>query len=229
MPMGWGRDCPEGRAAPRHQARRRGLPAVSVQAEQWAVRSGRSLRGLVSPHPGDPPTRLGPWAASGHRVSSLVGRGFTGPPPRLPTRAARLPPCLLGAASCPRVLCRGVAGPEPPCVAGASPPIPGRAGRGPRCPEDRAALLGGATRARALCGSGPPSAHRAQQDPSSTFSKIYKRSFCLLQAWVEDCHAVDFTRNAALLARLQDFISSKVTAGGLRPAHSSTTPPGNRQ
>ncbi|ELK11790.1 Protein very KIND [Pteropus alecto] len=51
---------------------------------------------------------------------------------------------------------------------------------------------------------------RAQQDPSSTFSKIYKRSFCLLQAWVEDCHAVDFARNADLLARIKDFISSKI-------------------
>ncbi|XP_023393815.1 protein very KIND [Pteropus vampyrus] len=51
---------------------------------------------------------------------------------------------------------------------------------------------------------------RAQQDPSSTFSKIYKRSFCLLQAWVEDCHAVDFARNATLLARIKDFISSKI-------------------
>uniref|UniRef100_A0A8C4MCW9 Kinase non-catalytic C-lobe domain-containing protein 1 n=1 Tax=Equus asinus asinus TaxID=83772 RepID=A0A8C4MCW9_EQUAS len=51
---------------------------------------------------------------------------------------------------------------------------------------------------------------RAHQDPTSTFTKIYKRSFCLLQAWVEDCYAVDFTRNAGLLGRLEDFISSKV-------------------
>uniref|UniRef100_A0A8C5VWN8 Kinase non-catalytic C-lobe domain containing 1 n=2 Tax=Microcebus murinus TaxID=30608 RepID=A0A8C5VWN8_MICMU len=51
---------------------------------------------------------------------------------------------------------------------------------------------------------------RAQQDPSSTFTKIYKRSLCVLQAWVEDCYAVDFTRNAGLLGRLEDFLSSKI-------------------
>lgn len=59
----------------------------------------------------------------------------------------------------------------------------------------------------------PPSACRAHQDPTSTFTKIYKRSFCLLQAWLEDCYAVDFTRNSGLLGRLEDFISSKVTRG----------------
>ncbi|KAF5914542.1 hypothetical protein HPG69_010814 [Diceros bicornis minor] len=51
---------------------------------------------------------------------------------------------------------------------------------------------------------------RAHQDPTSTFTKIYKRSFCLLQAWVEDCYTVDFMRNAGLLGRLEDFISSKI-------------------
>ncbi|XP_027975823.1 LOW QUALITY PROTEIN: kinase non-catalytic C-lobe domain-containing protein 1 [Eumetopias jubatus] len=51
---------------------------------------------------------------------------------------------------------------------------------------------------------------RAHQDPTSTFTKIYKRSFCLLQAWLEDCYAVDFTRNTGLLGRLEDFISSKI-------------------
>uniref|UniRef100_A0A673SLT3 Kinase non-catalytic C-lobe domain-containing protein 1 n=1 Tax=Suricata suricatta TaxID=37032 RepID=A0A673SLT3_SURSU len=51
---------------------------------------------------------------------------------------------------------------------------------------------------------------RAHQDPTSTFTKIYKRSFCLLQAWLEDCYAVDFTRNSGLLGRLEDFISSKI-------------------
>lgn len=51
---------------------------------------------------------------------------------------------------------------------------------------------------------------RAHQDPTSTFTKIYRRSLCLLQAWVEDCYAVDFTLDAGLLGRLQDFISSKV-------------------
>uniref|UniRef100_A0A2K6GFK0 Kinase non-catalytic C-lobe domain-containing protein 1 n=1 Tax=Propithecus coquereli TaxID=379532 RepID=A0A2K6GFK0_PROCO len=51
---------------------------------------------------------------------------------------------------------------------------------------------------------------RAQQDPTSTFTKIYKRSLCVLQAWVEDCYAVDFTRNTGLLGRLEDFLSSKI-------------------
>ncbi|XP_049711698.1 kinase non-catalytic C-lobe domain-containing protein 1 [Elephas maximus indicus] len=52
---------------------------------------------------------------------------------------------------------------------------------------------------------------RAHQDPTSTFTKIYKRSFCLLQAWVEDCYTVDFMRNAGLLGQLQGFMSSKIT------------------
>ncbi|XP_008047773.1 protein very KIND isoform X2 [Carlito syrichta] len=51
---------------------------------------------------------------------------------------------------------------------------------------------------------------RAHQDPASTFTKIYKRSLCVLQAWVEDCYTVDFTRNTGLLGRLEDFISSKI-------------------
>ncbi|XP_015428004.1 PREDICTED: protein very KIND [Myotis davidii] len=51
---------------------------------------------------------------------------------------------------------------------------------------------------------------RAHEDPTSTFTKIYKRSLCLLQAWVEDCYTVDFTRNAGLLGRLEDFISSQI-------------------
>ncbi|XP_006880179.1 PREDICTED: protein very KIND [Elephantulus edwardii] len=48
------------------------------------------------------------------------------------------------------------------------------------------------------------------QDPTSTFTKIYKRSLCLLQAWLEDCYAVDFTGNDALRGQLRAFISSKV-------------------
>nr|XP_020828749.1 protein very KIND [Phascolarctos cinereus] len=52
---------------------------------------------------------------------------------------------------------------------------------------------------------------RANQDPTSTFTKIYNRSFCILQAWIEDCYTVDFTRNAGLLEKLEEFISSKVT------------------
>ncbi|KAM6186245.1 kinase non-catalytic C-lobe domain-containing protein 1 [Rhynchocyon petersi] len=51
---------------------------------------------------------------------------------------------------------------------------------------------------------------RAHQDPASTFTKIYKRSFCLLQAWVEDCYTVDFTGNAGLRGQLQTFITSKI-------------------
>ncbi|XP_048190616.1 kinase non-catalytic C-lobe domain-containing protein 1 [Perognathus longimembris pacificus] len=51
---------------------------------------------------------------------------------------------------------------------------------------------------------------RAHQDPTSTFTKIYRRSLCVLQAWVEDCYTVDFTRNAGLLGQLEDFISSKI-------------------
>ncbi|XP_074239243.1 kinase non-catalytic C-lobe domain-containing protein 1 isoform X3 [Saimiri boliviensis] len=51
---------------------------------------------------------------------------------------------------------------------------------------------------------------RAHQDPTSTFTKIYRRSLCVLQAWVEDCYTVDFTRNSELLGQLEGFISSKI-------------------
>ncbi|XP_017897166.1 PREDICTED: protein very KIND isoform X2 [Capra hircus] len=51
---------------------------------------------------------------------------------------------------------------------------------------------------------------RAHQEPTSTFTKVYRRSFCLLQAWLEDCYAVDFVRNAGLLGRLQDYLSSQI-------------------
>ncbi|XP_051695375.1 kinase non-catalytic C-lobe domain-containing protein 1 isoform X1 [Oryctolagus cuniculus] len=51
---------------------------------------------------------------------------------------------------------------------------------------------------------------RAHQDPSSTLTKIYRRSLCVLQAWLEDCYTVDFTRNTELLRQLQDFLSSKI-------------------
>ncbi|XP_049553035.1 kinase non-catalytic C-lobe domain-containing protein 1 isoform X2 [Orcinus orca] len=51
---------------------------------------------------------------------------------------------------------------------------------------------------------------RAHQDPASTSSKIYRRSLCLLQAWLEDCHAVDFRRDAGLLGRLQDYLASQI-------------------
>lgn len=63
----------------------------------------------------------------------------------------------------------------------------------------------------------PTSASRALQDPTSTFMKIYRRSLCLLHAWVEDCYAVDFARNAELRGRLHDFVSKVVAAvGGTR-------------
>ncbi|XP_051838759.1 kinase non-catalytic C-lobe domain-containing protein 1 isoform X1 [Antechinus flavipes] len=52
---------------------------------------------------------------------------------------------------------------------------------------------------------------RANHDPTSTFTKIYNRSFCILQAWIEDCYTIDFTRNSGLLEKLEEFISSKVT------------------
>ncbi|XP_028917332.1 kinase non-catalytic C-lobe domain-containing protein 1 isoform X2 [Ornithorhynchus anatinus] len=51
---------------------------------------------------------------------------------------------------------------------------------------------------------------RANKDPSSIFTKIYNRSFCILQAWIEDCYTVDFTRNTGLLDKLEGFISSKI-------------------
>ncbi|XP_057387585.1 kinase non-catalytic C-lobe domain-containing protein 1 isoform X1 [Balaenoptera acutorostrata] len=60
---------------------------------------------------------------------------------------------------------------------------------------------------------------RAHQDPTSTSSKIYRRSFCLLQAWLEDCYAVDFRRDAGLLGRLQDYLASQIL-----PLDGSTEP-----
>ncbi|KAM9051973.1 kinase non-catalytic C-lobe domain-containing protein 1 isoform 4-T4 [Megaptera novaeangliae] len=51
---------------------------------------------------------------------------------------------------------------------------------------------------------------RAHQDPTSTSSKIYRRSFCLLRAWLEDGYAVDFRRDAGLLGRLQDYLASQI-------------------
>lgn len=119
--------------------------------------------------------------------------------------------------------------PWAPVVGCLLPAAPGQAGSGLKCPlEGRAAFRPhihplawwgdpGRTGPTVLAGDPerlrpPPSASRAQQDPTSTFTRIYKRSFCLLQAWVEDCYAVDFMGNAGLLGRLEDFISSKVTA-----------------
>ncbi|KAM5271633.1 kinase non-catalytic C-lobe domain-containing protein 1 [Ctenodactylus gundi] len=51
---------------------------------------------------------------------------------------------------------------------------------------------------------------RAHQNPTSTFTKIYRRSLCVLQAWVEDCYAVDFAKDAGLLGHLEGFVSSKI-------------------
>ncbi|KAJ6668922.1 hypothetical protein lerEdw1_007731 [Lerista edwardsae] len=44
----------------------------------------------------------------------------------------------------------------------------------------------------------------------SLLSKIYHRSFSILQTWIEDCYAVDFTINPDLMSTLKDFIISKV-------------------
>ena len=66
---------------------------------------------------------------------------------------------------------------------------------------------------RGPCPAQDSSASRAHQEPTSTFTKIYRRSFCLLQAWLEDCYSVDFVRNAGLLGRLQHYLSSQVRRG----------------
>ncbi|XP_066477526.1 kinase non-catalytic C-lobe domain-containing protein 1 [Tiliqua scincoides] len=44
----------------------------------------------------------------------------------------------------------------------------------------------------------------------SLLSKIYHRSFSILQTWIEDCYTVDFTINPDLMSTLKDFIISKV-------------------
>ncbi|KAM6442336.1 kinase non-catalytic C-lobe domain-containing protein 1 isoform 1-T1 [Liasis olivaceus] len=44
----------------------------------------------------------------------------------------------------------------------------------------------------------------------SLLSKIYHRSFSILQAWIEDCYTVDFTVNPDFMRILKDFIISKV-------------------
>nr|XP_033797744.1 kinase non-catalytic C-lobe domain-containing protein 1 isoform X4 [Geotrypetes seraphini] len=43
---------------------------------------------------------------------------------------------------------------------------------------------------------------------STTLAKIYNRTFCLLQTWIEDCCTVDFTANPDLLDMLETFIYS---------------------
>ncbi|XP_063162644.1 kinase non-catalytic C-lobe domain-containing protein 1 [Candoia aspera] len=47
-------------------------------------------------------------------------------------------------------------------------------------------------------------------ESSSLLSKIYHRSFSILQAWIEDCYTVDFTINPDFMRILKDFIISKV-------------------
>lgn len=89
-------------------------------------------------------------------------------------------------------------------------------------PKDRATLPPPPSHLGVAQGALPAqdsSASRAHQEPTSTFTKIYRRSFCLLQAWLEDCYTVDFVRNAGLLGRLQDYLSSQVRrgAGGTQP------------
>ncbi|XP_039193395.1 kinase non-catalytic C-lobe domain-containing protein 1 isoform X3 [Crotalus tigris] len=44
----------------------------------------------------------------------------------------------------------------------------------------------------------------------SLFSKIYHRSFSILQAWIEDCYTVDFSINPNFMQILKDFIISQV-------------------
>ncbi|XP_070801718.1 kinase non-catalytic C-lobe domain-containing protein 1 [Pituophis catenifer annectens] len=44
----------------------------------------------------------------------------------------------------------------------------------------------------------------------SLFSKIYHRSFFILQAWIEDCYTVDFSINPNFMRILKDFIISQV-------------------
>ncbi|XP_068806078.1 kinase non-catalytic C-lobe domain-containing protein 1 isoform X2 [Struthio camelus] len=50
----------------------------------------------------------------------------------------------------------------------------------------------------------------ASLNPSTSFTKICNRSFCILQAWIEDCYSVDFATNTDLLYTLKAFISSQV-------------------
>ncbi|XP_042316222.1 kinase non-catalytic C-lobe domain-containing protein 1 isoform X2 [Sceloporus undulatus] len=44
----------------------------------------------------------------------------------------------------------------------------------------------------------------------SLLSKIYFRSFSILQTWIEDCYAVDFAVNPDFMSTLKEFIISKV-------------------
>ncbi|XP_026566322.1 kinase non-catalytic C-lobe domain-containing protein 1 [Pseudonaja textilis] len=44
----------------------------------------------------------------------------------------------------------------------------------------------------------------------SLFSKIYHRSFSIIQAWIEDCYTVDFSINPNFMRILKDFIISQV-------------------
>ncbi|KAJ7324112.1 hypothetical protein JRQ81_017132 [Phrynocephalus forsythii] len=50
----------------------------------------------------------------------------------------------------------------------------------------------------------------ASMESCSLLSKIYHRSFSILQSWVEDCYAVDFTINPHFMSTLKEFIISKV-------------------
>uniref|UniRef100_A0A8C5S396 Uncharacterized protein n=1 Tax=Laticauda laticaudata TaxID=8630 RepID=A0A8C5S396_LATLA len=44
----------------------------------------------------------------------------------------------------------------------------------------------------------------------SLFSKIYHRSFSIIQAWIEDCYTVDFSKNPNFMQILKDFIISQM-------------------
>ncbi|XP_061491572.1 kinase non-catalytic C-lobe domain-containing protein 1 isoform X2 [Rhineura floridana] len=48
----------------------------------------------------------------------------------------------------------------------------------------------------------------------SLLSKIYHRTFTILQTWIEDCYAVDFTINPDFMNTLKDVISKAVLLNG---------------
>lgn len=146
------------------------------------------------------------WAEGG---GALPLSGLTCCPPR----TLHAPPCphtpRLGTSLAPQLLPQGRDPRKTPSPLSplhtwslVPPCLSGRAARSP---------WGSAPDSHILAAQQLPCVSRAHQDPTSTFTKIYRRSLCVLQAWVEDCYAVDFSRNSGLLGKLEDFISSKVT------------------
>ncbi|KAG8135453.1 hypothetical protein E2320_008480, partial [Naja naja] len=51
---------------------------------------------------------------------------------------------------------------------------------------------------------------RSSPESCSLFSKIYHRSFSIIQAWIEDCYTVDFSTNPNFMQILKDFIISQM-------------------